>query len=513
DTTVTSKWYRLPVFLHSYTSHFYSSSSQLFLRKNPEVPSDYTSIQAALNAAKSGQIVHVDADSDALTANITVPNNKQLQIHDNISLGSYYITTSGTGQIVVDSNVDYICIKAGSNIKYLCGSLTAACNNASSGETVEVHGTHNINDNATVPNGVTLDLSSDAVLEFASGKKLAVNGLLDAQYATFQAQSGTWYGIEFTNASYNSMIQYCTIEDATVAVHMNNTHVYLGSNIIQNNTTGLLFNSGSDGVANNNQIIYNSSCGIKCTSYSDPLLFSWNVIRDNGYGYGGVYGDATSIFDLGIYSDQGHNSIYYNDPYEVTTYYSGTIYARYNWWGDSDPDPNLSHPNGNIDWSNYLTSDPNAMLAKSISKNPGSDSPIMKAAVSTDTIGISEVDYAYLIYRKEDYQSAASLFETIVHKYPTHFSGRRALAFLYKCNKHLNKDSENLTLLDNISATYANEEIDALAKNFAAGELVKQGDYLAAIAKSEAVTNSFAKTEYAKQALFNLGNVGRMEAR
>jgi tetratricopeptide (TPR) repeat protein len=146
------------------------------------------------------------------------------------------------------------------------------------------------------------------------------------------------------------------------------------------------------------------------------------------------------------------------------------------------------------------------MLAKAISEQPGSDVPIMKAAASTDTIGISEVDYAYLIYRKEAYQTAASLFETIVHKYPNYFSGRRALAFLYKCNKHLSKGTENLTLLDNVSSTYATEQIDALAKNIAAGELIKQGDYQAAIARSEAVTNSFAKTAYAKQALFNLGN-------
>lgn len=71
-STVKSKWYRLPVFQHSYNSHLYSSSSKLFLRKNPQVPSDFTSIQAALNAAKPRQIVHVDAGSDALTANITV---------------------------------------------------------------------------------------------------------------------------------------------------------------------------------------------------------------------------------------------------------------------------------------------------------------------------------------------------------------------------------------------------------------------------------------------------------
>ena len=508
-TTVTSKWYRLPVFLHSYTSHYYSSSSKLFLRKNPEVPSDYTSIQAALNAAKSGQIVHVDEDSDPLTANITVPDNKQLQIHDNISLGSYYITTSGTGQIIVDSDVDYICIKAGSNIKYLYGSLTAACNNASSGETVEVHGTHSINDNATVPNGVTLDLSSDAVLEFTSGKKLAVNGIIDAQYATFQSQSGTWYGIEFNHAASASQVKYCNITDAQYGVYMIHTDVVITGNIIEENTTGLLFEdyADGDGIVNQNVVTFNSSYGIRCKTYSDPLLFSCNVISDNGYGYGGVYGDASSIFDLGIYSDQGHNSIYYNDPYEVTTYYSGTIYAKYNWWGDSEPDPNLSYPNGNIDWSYYLTSDPNAMLAKAISQNPGPDAPIMKAAAATDTIGISEVDYAYLIYRKGDYQTAASLFETVIHKYPAYFSGRRALAFLYKCNKQLNKYSENLTLLDNVSATYANEEINALAKNIAAGELIKQGEYQAAVFNSEAVVSSFAKSEYAKQALFNLGSI------
>ena len=98
------------------------------------------------------------------------------------------------------------------------------------------------------------------------------------------------------------------------------------------------------------------------------------------------------------------------------------------------------------------------------------------------------------------------MFETIVHKYPAHFSGRRALAFLYKCNKHLDKANENRSLLNDISAAYPDYEICALAKNFAAGDLIKQGDYQAAISKNQAVINSFAKTEYAKQALFNLGN-------
>ncbi len=250
---------------------------------------------------------------------------------------------------------------------------------------------------------------------------------------------------------------------------MIHTNVYLHDNKIEYNTTGLLFENYSDGsgIVNCHEISFNSSYGIRCKTYSDPLIFSSNTIHDNGWGYAGIYGDGSSVFDLGRYSDQGHNSIYYNDPYEVYSSYSGTIYAKYNWWGDSSPDPNVS---SNVDWSNYLTSDPNTMLAKAVTRQSHSGSPIMKVAASNDTIGISEVDYAYLIYRKADYQTAAMLFETIIHKYPGHFSGRRALAFLYKCNKHLSKDSENLTLLDNVSATYPNQEIDALSKNISVAE-------------------------------------------
>jgi len=399
-----------------------------FLRKNPATPSDFATIQAAINDAVSGQIVHVDAGVPALSANVTVPSGITLKIHSGttVNLNGYTLISSG-GTITRESNVTItpdICRKNSSTIKGFYSSIASGLSACSSGETLVVSsGTHNIASNLTVGSGITLDVQSGVTLRFASGTKLAVTGVLDADNVTFEAQSGTWYGIEFTDASSSSMIRYCTIEDATVGVHMNNTDIYLLGNDINNNTTGLLFNSGSDGVANSNEITYNSSCGIKCTSNSDPLLFSWNVIRDNGYGYGGVYGDATSIFDLGRYSDQGHNSIYYNDQYEVQSGYPGTIYARYNWWGDPNPYPYVT---SNVDWSYYLTSDPNTTLAKAISENPGSDAPIMNAAVSTDTIGISEVDYAYLIYRKGDFVTAANLFETIVHKYPAHFSGRRA---------------------------------------------------------------------------------------
>ncbi len=502
---VTSKYWKGPVFSHSHSSHPWSGSSTvLFLRKSPIVPSDATSIQGGLNLAKPGQIVHVDAGSAALTANITVQDNKKLKIHNNINLGDSHIITAGTGQIQVDSDVDYICIKTGSTIKSLHGTLAAACSTASSGETIEVHGTNSVNNNATVPSGVTMSVPSGSVLQFASGKKLEVIGTLEADDATFTGSS--WYGIEFNYGSSSSYIQNCTIRYATYGVRMIGTNVRIYNNTIRNNTTGLLFENNSDGtsVVNSNQVIYNSSCGIKCLSYSDPLLFTGNVITDNGYGLGGVRGDGTSCFDLGIYSDQGHNSIYYNDPYEVYSLYGGTTYARYNWWGDSNPSPTVS--NG-VDWLYYLTSPPFQMLLKGGGKSNAFQPVIATQAVSTDTLGITQVDSAYKIFRQGNYEQAAAAFESIVHKYPDHFSGQRALAFLRKCYQHQKNEQEIIPLLDRISLMYEDKKITALAQHLKSGELIRNEKYAPAITACDHVKTFFAESEFNKYALFNLGTI------
>ena len=87
---------------------------------------------------------------------------------------------------------------------------------------------------------------------------------------------------------------------------MIHTNVYLHDNKIEYNTTGLLFENYSDGsgIVNCHEISFNSSYGIRCKTYSDPLIFSCNTIHDNGLGYAGIYGDGSSVFDLGRYSDQ-----------------------------------------------------------------------------------------------------------------------------------------------------------------------------------------------------------------
>jgi hypothetical protein len=383
-------------------------------------------------------------DGHTLTGNIIVPDRMILTIEDDatINLNGYHITFTG-GTLDEGSNITWqpvnIKIYEGSTLKGQYPSIQSAFTDATSGQTVSLAAdTYSESNNLTVSTGVTLQLSAGTTFKMASGKKLTINGTLKAEgtYSnriTFQSISGTWYGIKFYNGSSSSRIKYCTIKNATTGIYMYNTDVYLHDNKIQYNDTGMLFENYSDGssIVNCHEITYNDSAGIRCKTYSDPLVFTCNEIRDNGYGLAGVYGDNSSVFDLGRYSDQGHNSIYWNDPYEVYSTYSGTIYACYNWWGDSDPDPNVS---SNVSWLYYLTSDPNSKAAP-MADPTISDPPAINKVVQSDsdTTGISEVDKAYLIYRDGDYQTA--------------------------------------------------------------------------IARSEAVTKSFAETEYSKYALFDLGSI------
>ncbi|MCI0513749.1 T9SS type A sorting domain-containing protein, partial [candidate division KSB1 bacterium] len=315
-----------------------------------------------------------------------------------------------------------------------------------------------------------------------------------------------WYGLEFNHAASNSQVKYCNIRDAQYGIYMIHTNVLLTGNIIEQNTTGLLFEDYADGasIVNQNVVKFNSSYGIRCKTYSDPLLFSCNVIRDNGYGYGGVCGDATSVFDLGCYSDQGRNSIYYNDPYEVNSSYPGTIYARYNWWGSASPSPLVT---ANVNWQYYLTSDPNPGLLKELFQQTPLEINPAPSITASDTVGMAAVNAAYEIYRKGDYQTAAGMFEAIMDKYSGHFAGRRALASYYKCQQYLQNDATGLARLEAVSRNYPGQELAAVANQLIAGESIHQGDYAAAITRCQEQATQFAATDYQKYAFYRLGTI------
>jgi len=363
--------------------------------------------------------------------------------------------------------------------------------------------------NVTVPSGITLTIQTGTTVNVPSGKKITIIGKLYADGSAFAPVSDTWLGIEFINAPDNySHIQNCTITNANTGVYMYGTDVTLSNNYIHNNTTGFLFYSNASGNMSNCHITDNSDCGVKCQYSSHPILFSYNVITYNGYSYGdaGVYGDETSIFDLGQYYDQGFNSIYGNDLYDVQSSYSGTIYARNNWWGEPDPpQPNVTDPP--VDWSNPLSTDPNSMLGKQVSQQSAQSRNAIQSESARDTVGITKLDRALSIYQKGDYKTSALEFEIIVYKYPDHLSGRIALTFLHRCNKNMKDEDANSALLNDVSNQYVDIEIDAVAKNLLVSDLIEQGDYQGAIDQCQAVTRSFSETDYNKYALYDLGNI------
>ncbi|HEX9655263.1 MAG TPA: hypothetical protein VGA99_16285, partial [bacterium] len=212
---------------------------------------------------------------------------------------------------------------------------------------------------------------------------------------TFTRSGGTWYGIEYYNASASSQVSYSIIQNAQYGLRVINSNPSLSWSTIRYNTVRVQFdnNSFSYGGTLQGNIIEDNFDGVKCYQYSDPAITPNNVIRYNIYN--GVYGDATSVPTLGYYDITGHNSLYYNGT-EVWSNYSGTISARYNWWGEANPTPNVS---GNVDWSNYLNYDPNSGMGKVVAKGA---SPVSQDNAMTDgaadTLGMAEVNRAHKIF-------------------------------------------------------------------------------------------------------------------
>ncbi|MDD5582166.1 MAG: hypothetical protein PHS99_02995, partial [Candidatus Marinimicrobia bacterium] len=134
------------------------------------VPQDYSTISAALNAAISGQIINV-SNTQNLSGNLDVPSGITLNIQSDavVNLSSYAITTTD-GTIVVDSGATFdcaACLKTGSTINTIYPSITHAISAATSGQSIEVYGAHTLAANLTVPPGVTLTFKngSDITLD------------------------------------------------------------------------------------------------------------------------------------------------------------------------------------------------------------------------------------------------------------------------------------------------------------------------------------------------------------
>ncbi|MGH2567437.1 MAG: hypothetical protein ACRDGA_03790, partial [Bacteroidota bacterium] len=277
--------------------------------------------------------------------------------------------------------------------------------------------------NVTVNSGVTLTVLPGTIVNFTGNYKLRVEGTLSANGTSenpiaFQGNGtpGFWFGIEFYNAPSNQSLAYCAIKDANNGLNLINSDIDVFLLTLTNNING-----------------------VTCTNASDPTLNS-TVFQENNFG---VNGDGTSVPSLTIFG--GYNSFRTNQMFDVYSTYSGTIYARGNWWGICPPSPSVTF---NVDYSEWLCSDPNPKLSQPVVTVPISLSGVSSASLTASpsvknsaspgdpALGrdpeMADVDAAYQLYLAGEYQEALQAFEALVANYPETFAGRRALVFVEK---------------------------------------------------------------------------------
>jgi parallel beta-helix repeat protein len=247
-----SKWGQAPLMRHNknYCPDIYGNPDRFWLR-SVDVPQDYSTIQAALNAAVSGQIVHVE--SHTVSGDVLVASGKTLKLVSGsiINLNSHTIvSTSGT--ITVESGATLnpdIRLQSGSAIKGLYPTIASAFTAATSGQWVHIRGTHTFTDHFTVSSGKVLKTESGTQMNFASNKYLYVYGNLYGVSSTYTGSSGTWGGIKYYSGSSGS-IQYSNINNAYVAVYANNSNPTVSHNNISNCTYGIYAFYGSPVISN-----------------------------------------------------------------------------------------------------------------------------------------------------------------------------------------------------------------------------------------------------------------------
>ncbi|MBI3587278.1 MAG: T9SS type A sorting domain-containing protein [Ignavibacteriales bacterium] len=200
----------------------------------------------------------------------------------------------------------------------------------------------------------------------------------------------------------------------------------------------------------------------------------------------------------------GYNSLYSNDYYDIYSTYSGTIYARGNWWGSYPAYPSVT---ANVDYSNALSSDPNTWAGQIVESSTGKEVRGLLTKISgsaADDPGMKEVDQAYKLFLNENYEGALSLFQAIVLKYPDSFAGSRALVFADRILEKLGRDSK--TNLNSVITQRQNSKVASVANSLLMSRHVKEGNYNVALTSALALAGNTDKL-IVKDALYNAGNI------
>jgi hypothetical protein len=145
---------------------------------------------------------------------------------------------------------------------------------------------------------------------------------------------------------------------------------------VTNNTVGVYFDAGSNGLVHGNTLIQGNTGGVKCDNGASPTI-RHTRITGSSVGVATLnnaapdLGDASSGSGCGASGPNcGNNSIYGNTTYNVSNLSMGiTIMAEGNWWNGNPP----TRFYGSVDRNPWLCGDPNPSAPDDGGDDPGPD--------------------------------------------------------------------------------------------------------------------------------------------
>lgn len=339
-----------------------------------------------------------------------------------------------------------------------------------------------VTDNVTVGNGVTLTIADDTFIYFYNGKKLFVNGTLDATGSHFTSYNSgnTWNGIQFYSGSSGDVdgctiekvyanggsaisigaaaptIQNCTIENLSGTCNgisvwsAGNNKPYLYNNNIYSTLNGVYIYESWAYLRKN--IISASESAVASFDYSridfgtsSPTSLGENTCEDSYNGIASAY--YSNIYAGTSGSGRYNNTFTNNSNYNAMATLGSDIVAENNYWSPTPPTKIYADGTSSVDYSPY-----NGSLAKTFGD-------------IDDFITVDEFDFnTYLKYAlslriEKKYNIAFDTYKDILLQFNSEENVNKIMAEIGE----LYKESGNVNIKSYIESVSGNKSIYALS--------------------------------------------------
>jgi len=311
DATVNLNGYSILSTGGTITNNATVTGLKALLKSSGVIKGIYPTIESALNAASSGNVVEVK-NSNSLSGNVTVPSGVTLTITSSasITLGSYSITTtSGTISVQSGATVNpYIPLKQSSAIKGLYPTVQTAVNAASSGSTVELQNTtYSGSVSFSSKSGITLSGAGSSVISsgisLTNSSSISISGMRMSNGPSINGgSSNTFINSTVTGSTVTS--NYNASETSIYYITAENIEASFGVNSY--NGSGTMIYSD----------IQNGDCAVYLTNSADWDIRTGNEFCGNGYDVYAVSPAYAYVTDNTSYSSS--SPVYGNVDLEQT---------------------------------------------------------------------------------------------------------------------------------------------------------------------------------------------------